>query len=125
VREYADNNITQTLTYPGSDGTTAALLRQLHAVITTGQRWDPAIAAGGRPSQSLAAALRQTHSDPVRQASRGEPHAAFETRNRDLAAHPGQPRRPHATRLHAAGHLCRDRRRRRAPGHNLDKNALR
>jgi transposase len=26
----------------------AALLRQLHAVVTTGQKWDPAIAAGGR-----------------------------------------------------------------------------
>ena len=26
----------------------AALLRQLHAVVTTGQKWDPPIAAGGR-----------------------------------------------------------------------------
>jgi hypothetical protein len=26
----------------------AALLRRLHTVVTTGQRWDPAIAAGGR-----------------------------------------------------------------------------
>jgi len=34
----------------------AALLRHLHAVITTGQRWDPAVAAGGRPSQALIAA---------------------------------------------------------------------
>ena len=34
----------------------AALLRHLHAVITTGQRWDPAIAAGGRPDQILTAA---------------------------------------------------------------------
>jgi transposase len=34
----------------------AALLRHLHAVITTGQRWDPAIATGGRPSQTLTAA---------------------------------------------------------------------
>ena len=34
----------------------AALLRQLHAVITTGQRWDPAIAAGGTMSQPLIAA---------------------------------------------------------------------
>jgi transposase len=34
----------------------AALLRHLHAVITTGQRWDPAIATGGRPSQTLIAA---------------------------------------------------------------------
>jgi transposase len=34
----------------------AALLRHLHAVITTGQRWDPAIAAGGRPDQTLIAA---------------------------------------------------------------------
>jgi transposase len=34
----------------------AALLRQLHAVITTGRRWDPAIAAGGRISQPPIAA---------------------------------------------------------------------
>lgn len=34
----------------------AALLRHLHAVITTGQRWDPAVAAGGRPDQTLNAA---------------------------------------------------------------------
>jgi transposase len=34
----------------------AALLRHLHAVITTGQRWDPAIASGGRPSQPPIAA---------------------------------------------------------------------
>jgi hypothetical protein len=34
----------------------AALLRHLHAVITTGQRWDPAIATRGRPSQTLIAA---------------------------------------------------------------------
>jgi len=34
----------------------AALLRHLHAVITTGQRWDPAIASGGRPNQTLIAA---------------------------------------------------------------------
>ena len=34
----------------------AALLRQLHAVITTGQRWAPAIAAGGRTSQPPIAA---------------------------------------------------------------------
>ncbi len=34
----------------------AALLRHLHAVITTGQRWDPAIAAGGRSTQDLIAA---------------------------------------------------------------------
>jgi transposase len=34
----------------------AALLRQLHAVITTGQRWDPIIAAGGREGEQLIAA---------------------------------------------------------------------
>jgi transposase len=34
----------------------ATLLRQRHAVTTTGQRWDPAIAAGGRASQPLIAA---------------------------------------------------------------------
>src|SRR6266545_3215189 len=31
----------------------AALLRHLHAVISTGRRWDPAIAAGGRLDQTL------------------------------------------------------------------------
>jgi transposase len=34
----------------------AALLRHLHAVITSGQRWDPAIASSGRPDQTLTAA---------------------------------------------------------------------
>ena len=34
----------------------AALLRHLHAVITTGQRWNPDIAAHGRPNQTLSAA---------------------------------------------------------------------
>jgi transposase len=34
----------------------AALLRHLHAVVTTGQRWDPAIASGGRLDQALTAA---------------------------------------------------------------------
>jgi transposase len=34
----------------------ATLLRQLHAVITTSQRWDPVIAAGGRPGSALIAA---------------------------------------------------------------------
>jgi transposase len=34
----------------------AALLRHLHAIITTGQQWDPAIAAGGRPGPTLIAA---------------------------------------------------------------------
>jgi transposase len=34
----------------------AASLRHLHAVITTGQRWDPAIATGGSPAQDLTAA---------------------------------------------------------------------
>jgi transposase len=34
----------------------AALLRQLHAVITTGQPWDPAIAAGGRGTRQPIAA---------------------------------------------------------------------
>jgi len=34
----------------------AALLRHLHAIITTGQRWDPVIAAGGRSNPALIAA---------------------------------------------------------------------
>jgi hypothetical protein len=32
------------------------LLRHLHAVITTGQRWNPTIAADGRPGQAPIAA---------------------------------------------------------------------
>jgi hypothetical protein len=28
----------------------AAILRQLHAIMVTGQKWDPVIAAGGRPT---------------------------------------------------------------------------
>jgi transposase len=31
----------------------AAILRQLHAVIVTGHKWDPVIAAGGRPTPEL------------------------------------------------------------------------
>ena len=31
----------------------AAILRQLHAVITTGRAWDPAIAAGGHPGTPM------------------------------------------------------------------------
>jgi hypothetical protein len=34
----------------------AALLRHLHDALTTSQRWDPDIAAGGRPDQTLNAA---------------------------------------------------------------------
>jgi len=34
----------------------AAILRHLHAVITTGQRWDPAIAAHGTRARPRAAA---------------------------------------------------------------------
>jgi hypothetical protein len=34
----------------------AALLRQLHAVITTGRRWDPVIASGGTSTQPPVAA---------------------------------------------------------------------
>jgi hypothetical protein len=32
----------------------AAILRQLHAVVTTGQRWDPEIAAHGHPTRTPA-----------------------------------------------------------------------
>jgi hypothetical protein len=34
----------------------ATLLRHLHAVITSGQRWDPTIAAGGKTSPAVIAA---------------------------------------------------------------------
>ena len=42
----------------------AALLRYLHAVITTGRRWDPTIAADGRPEQTLNAAGHPITSNP-------------------------------------------------------------
>jgi hypothetical protein len=68
----------------------AALLRHLHAVITSGQQWNPAIAAGGRTSPALAAA------SPHRRAPTGLAAGASPTRHRDatsdLACHPGQPR---------------------------------
>ena len=69
----------------------AAILRHLHAVVTTGQAWDPDIATHGtrprRPPSSLP--------DPCVVADqadgRGEPYAALRT-TEYLDAHHGQPR---------------------------------
>src|SRR5664280_2179981 len=51
----------------------AALLRQLHAVVTTAQKWDPAIAAGGRSEVIQPAA----YAAASHAGGRGEPHAAL------------------------------------------------
>ena len=66
----------------------AAILRQLHAVITTGQAWDPAIAAHGAQQnpQCLPPEELATQAD-----GRGEPSAALRHPG-DLGAHHGQPR---------------------------------
>ena len=94
----------------------AAILRHLHAVITTGQAWDPAIATHGTqhtrrhsPPEPFAAA---TQAD-----GRGEPSAALRHPG-DLGAHHGQPRpsshQPDYTLLGPTpSPLCRDRRRTR------------
>ena len=97
----------------------AALLRQLHAVVTTGQAWDPDIAAGGtrhkrstegEPGRLTPPTRRRT----ARADGRGEPHAASRTNH--LADHQGQPRpSSHQPDYPLSGtspiQLCRDRRR--------------
>jgi hypothetical protein len=68
----------------------AAILRHLHAVITTGQAWDPVIATHGtrRNPEHSPPDYRQ----PALQAGgRGEPSAAVRHTS-DLGAHHGQPR---------------------------------
>ena len=68
----------------------ATLLRHLHAVITIGQRWDPAIAASGRPRQPMIAADQQQATLTA---------GASPTRHRDLwiSAHiQGSPAPRHA-----------------------------
>ena len=70
----------------------AAILRHLHAVITTGRAWDPTIATHGTRPRSDHRARRLTQSVAADQADgRGEPYAALRT-NEYLDAHHGQPR---------------------------------
>jgi hypothetical protein len=108
----------------------AALLRHLHAIITTGQRWDPAIAAGGRPDQTLNAAWHPARRRPPQAGGRGEPHAASRRAHRDLACHPGQPRpSPDQPDYALPGTIpmtaMQGPATEQGTGHPLDKNALR
>jgi Transposase IS116/IS110/IS902 family len=106
----------------------AAVLRQLHAVITTGRAWDPTSpctepdTAGSRLSRPNNASSRPASSGRSGRALRG-----IET-PRDLDAHHGQPRpsspQPDYTLLGTApSPLCRDRRRARHR-QTLDANRL-
>ncbi|HKG49255.1 MAG TPA: transposase, partial [Actinomycetales bacterium] len=75
----------------------AALLRPLHAVVTTGRVWDPDIAAhGSRRNPGLTWPPERHHRFLVRltceEEGRGEPHAALRHLRDDLADHHGQPR---------------------------------
>ena len=70
----------------------AAILRHLHAVITTGQAWDPAIATHGTRAQARPPRSPPDHAQAAHQADgRGEPYAALRT-TEYLDAHHGQPR---------------------------------
>ena len=55
----------------------AAILRQLHAVITTGQAWDPATAAHGTRPPAKQDTRRLTLSAALQAGGRGEPSAAL------------------------------------------------
>jgi transposase len=65
----------------------AAILRQMHAVITTGRKWDPIIATHGTRFQSPPEHRKAAHQAD----GRGEPHAALRNHGY-LDAHHGQPR---------------------------------
>ena len=67
----------------------AAILRHLHAVITTGQAWDPVIAAHG--TRRRTGHWPPEHPSGAQADGRGEPSAALRHPG-DLGAHHGQPR---------------------------------
>jgi hypothetical protein len=68
----------------------AAILRQQHAVITTGRKWDPIIATHGTNHHRFLSPPDQRKA--AHQAGgRGEPHAALRNHGY-LDAHHGQPR---------------------------------
>jgi hypothetical protein len=56
--------------------TPAKILRHLHAVITTGQRWDPLSATHGTRRRAVLPIAADIGRRPVEQ-GRGEPHAAL------------------------------------------------
>jgi transposase len=71
--------------------TAAAILRHLHAVITTGHAWDPDIATHGTSPPRTSTHRRLTLRRSAPGWRRGEPSAAL--RHCDLDAHRGQPGR--------------------------------
>ncbi len=83
----------------------AAILRQLHAVITTGQPGTPTSPAGGTKHEPGHPRRLNRHSQQGgHQADgRGEPHAASRTTSISTLIM-GSPARRRPTRLHAAGH---------------------
>ncbi|MEV6603163.1 IS110 family transposase [Kutzneria sp. NPDC051319] len=69
---------TNTLTAPQAQAAiTAAILRHLHAVITSGQRWDPQTATHGTSSSAPRSRAAQSLCGGRQADGRGEPHAAL------------------------------------------------
>ena len=92
----------------------AAILRHLHAVVTTGQAWDPLIATHGKNQPATPMAACAVPSRRTKQTAPGEPPHGIE----DQRVHHGQPaRRLHNPITgcwdHPPSPLCRDRRRAR------------
>ena len=100
-----------------------AILRQLHAVITTGQAWDPDIATHGtrrRADDAPGGGRLAPDASRVHKLGRGEPSAALRTleaSRRSSQAAPARRRHNPITRCRAPAPLplCRDRRRARDP----------
>ena len=98
----------------------AAILRHLHAVVTTGQAWDPQIAAGGTKQQRASPwppDRRPSHEAAARADGRGEPYAALRTSGTSslIMGSPARRLNNPITRCRAPARspLCRDRRRTR------------
>ena len=105
----------------------AAILRHLHAVITTGQAWDPAIATHGTQPPGRSHSPPEPRQAALQAGGRGEPSAALRHPG-DLDAHHGQPRpSSHQPDYTLPGTprspLCRDRRR-TGTGQTLDAKRL-
>ena len=85
----------------------AAILRQLHAVVTTGQAWDPDIAAHGdpgKPATVAAGRLSLTTSGGVTQAGSGRAFRGIENPRVSRRSSQAAPPVVDTTRSHAAGH---------------------